>query len=167
MFLHFVVVLLIAFRRHPSPFRGLLPGFLHPILYFQPSPSQSDDSRHFHFSTIPFIFLPQALRPRVGIFLPTGVFYLALLRRHFNLRLSRFPWGPAVLPWSLQGFILILETQTWSICLFDSQLSTNFIFKLRYISMNCLWWKFNLSAPYSFRTLFACSKSYVKANKKH
>ena len=34
--------------------------------------------------------------------------------------------------------------------------------------MNHLWWKFNLSAPYSFRKIvFACSKSYVKTIKKH
>ena len=41
--------------------------------------------------------------------------------RHFwrNLLLSRLPWEPAVIPWNLQGFILILETQ--SCCLFDSQ----------------------------------------------
>ena len=88
-----------------------------PILYFQPSPSQSD-SRHFHFSTIP------SCHERYGLewaFFSTGVFYLMLLHRHFNLRLSRFPWEPAVLPWSLQGFIPILETQTRPICLFDSQ----------------------------------------------
>ena len=38
VFLHFVVaVLLIAFRRHPSPFRGLSPGFYtHFILSAQP-----------------------------------------------------------------------------------------------------------------------------------
>ena len=43
--------------------------------------------------------------------------------RHFwcNLLLSRLPWEPVVIPWNLQGFILILETQTRSICLFDSQ----------------------------------------------
>ena len=136
-----------------------------PILYFQPSPSQSD-SRQFHFQLFRYLLAASATALS-GHFLLTGVFYLMLLHQHFNLRLSRFPWEPAVLPWSLQGFILILETQTWSICLFDSQLSTNFIFKLRYISMNCLWWKFNLSAPYSFRTLFACSKSYVKTIEKH
>ena len=43
--LHFIVVLLIAFRHHSSSFRGLSPGFLHPILYFQPSPSQSDSQQ--------------------------------------------------------------------------------------------------------------------------
>ena len=42
-------------------------GFLHPILYIQPSPSQSD-SWHFHFLTI--LFLLQALQPWVGIFYP-------------------------------------------------------------------------------------------------
>ena len=43
--------------------------------------------------------------------------------RHFwrNLLLSRLPWELAVIPWNLQGFILILKTQTRSICLFDSQ----------------------------------------------
>ena len=45
---------------------------------------------------------------------PSPIFWL-------NLCLSRPPWEPAVLPWSLQGFILILETQTRPICLFDSQ----------------------------------------------
>ena len=73
----------------------------------------------FICSTTPF--LPRVLRPWVGLFLPTGVFYLALLHRHFNLHLSWFPWEPAVLPGSLQGFILILKTQTWPICLFDWQ----------------------------------------------
>ena len=58
--LHFVVVLLIAFRRHPSPFRGLVPGFLYPILYFQPNPLQND-SRHFHIFN--HSVLPRALRP--------------------------------------------------------------------------------------------------------
>ena len=64
-----------------------------------------------------------------GHFLPTGVFYLMLLYQHFNLRLSRFPWEPAVLPWSLHGFMLILETQTRPICLLDLQKSTNVIFR--------------------------------------
>ena len=90
-----------------------------PILYFQPSPSQSD-LRHFHFQ--PFRYLLTASATVLsGHFLPTSVFYLTLLHRHFNLRLSRPPWESAVLPWSLQGFILILETQTRPICLFDSQ----------------------------------------------
>ena len=63
------------------PWTILLPGFSHPILYFQPSPSQSV-SRHFHFLTI-FFFLPRALRPQVGIFYPQAFFYLTLLHRHF------------------------------------------------------------------------------------
>ena len=42
---------------------------------------------------------------------------------HFRnkLLLWRPPWEPAVLPWSLQSSMLILETQTRPICLFDSQ----------------------------------------------
>ena len=68
-----------------------------PILYFQPSPSQSD-SRYFHFQ--PFRYLLTASATVLsGRFLPTGVFYLTLLHRHFllNMLLSRFPWEPAVL----------------------------------------------------------------------
>ena len=48
-----------------------------PILYFQPSPSQSD-SRHFHFQ--PFRYLLTASATVLsGHFLPTSVFYLTLL----------------------------------------------------------------------------------------
>ena len=92
-----------------------------PILYFQPSPSQSG-SRHFHFQLFRDLLTASAT-VLSGRFLPTGVFYLSLFHRHFwlNLHLSRPPWEPVVLPWSLQGFILILETHTRLICLFDSQ----------------------------------------------
>ena len=38
-----------------------------------------------------------------------------------NLLLSRLPWDPALTPWNLQDFILVLETQTQPIYLFDSQ----------------------------------------------
>ena len=89
------------------------------ILHFQPSPSQSD-SRHFHFQPLRYLLAPSATALS-GHFLPTGVFYLTLLHRHLNLHFLRLPWEPAYLPWSLQGFILILETQTRPICLFDSQ----------------------------------------------
>ena len=86
------------------------------ILYFQPRSSQSD-SRNFHLFNLSVLAASAtALR---GHFLPTGVFYLTLLYRHFNLRLSRFPWELAVLPWSLQSFILILEIQIRPICLLD------------------------------------------------
>ena len=100
----------IAFQHHPSPIRGLSPGFT-PILYFQPSTSQSD-SQYFHFQ--PFRDLLSANATVLSRrFLTTGVFYLILLHQHFwlNLRLSRPPWVPAVLPWSLQGFILMILVQ--------------------------------------------------------
>ena len=69
-----------------------------PILYFQPSPSQSD-LRHFHFQ--PFRYLLTASATVLsGHFLPTGVFYLMLFPDIFvtfpafwhNLLLSRFHW---------------------------------------------------------------------------
>ena len=87
-----------------------------PILQFQPSPSQSD-SRHFNFQSFRYLLTASAT-VLSGHFLATGAFYLMLIHRHFTCVL---PGKPAVLPCSLQGFILILETQARSICLFDSQ----------------------------------------------
>ena len=91
-----------------------------PILYFQPSPSQSD-SQHFHFSTIPL----SSYRERYSFewaFFTRRRFLSYAPSWHFwhNLLLSRLPWEPAVIPWKFQGFILILKTQTQPICLFDS-----------------------------------------------
>ena len=66
---------IIAFRRHPSPFRGLSLGFLHPFLYFQPSPSQSD-SRHFNFNVSRFFIFTGSATVLSERFLPMGVFTL-------------------------------------------------------------------------------------------
>ena len=115
-----------SFRLHPSPFRELSPGFYtHFILSVQ---SFAECSRHFHFQPFRYLLAASATAS-IGHFLPTDVFYLTLLPWHFNLRLSRSLWEPAVLPWSLPGFMLILETQTRPICLFDSQSSIIFIFR--------------------------------------
>ena len=58
-------------------------------------------------------------------------FYLILLPHicWYNLLLSRLPWEPVVLPWSLQDIMLILETQIRPICLSDSHQSTTLIFE--------------------------------------
>ena len=93
--------------------------FLHPFYTFSPAHRRViRDNFIFNYSVI---FLPRALRPWVGIFYSQAFFTLCSFTNILNLRLSRFPWEPAVLPWSLKGFILILETQTRPICLFDSQ----------------------------------------------
>ena len=106
-----------------------------------------------------------------GFFFSTSVYYLALLHRHFwlNLRLSRPSWEPAVLPWSLQGFILTSSKHRPGpfVCLIrsnpQSSYSEEFIFKFyQILSWITCGKKFSLYAPYSFQTLFACSKSYVK-----
>ena len=56
----------------PHPSVDYLPGFT-PILYFQPSPLQSD-SRHFHFQ--PFrCLLTASVTVLIGHFLPTGIFF--------------------------------------------------------------------------------------------
>ena len=94
-----VVLHSLLFNVIPRPSVSCLQVFT-PILYFQPSSSQSD-SRHFQFNISgPFCysFTSSAtdLRQR---FLLSGVLYLTLLLdiRH-NLLLSRLPWEPAVLP---------------------------------------------------------------------
>ena len=78
-----------------------------PILYFQPSPSQSD-SRHFHFQ--PFRYLLTASATVLsGHFLPTGVFYLMLLPDIFGK--TCFYQG---FPGSRQLFLKICRASYWS-----------------------------------------------------
>ena len=105
-----------------------------PILYFQPSPLQSH-SGHFHFSTIPLSsscerygfewaffnhrrFLPYALSQHFW-HIPTFLAH----SRHFDTTCfyRGFTGSQQLISWKLQGFMLILETQTRPICLFDSQ----------------------------------------------
>ena len=117
LFFIFVVVL----QRHASPFRGLSPGFYtHFILSAQPIAEWST-ALHFNLSEIFFHSFTASATFLSGHFLPTGAFLRYAASPTFYLRLSRPPWEPAVLPWSLKGFILILETQARPICLFDSQ----------------------------------------------
>ena len=60
-------------------------GFLHPCYTFKSSPSQSD-----HFQ--PFRYLLTASATVLSdYFLPTGVFCLALLHRHFTCAYQGFP----------------------------------------------------------------------------
>ena len=92
-----------------------------PILYFQPSPWQSD-SRHFHYSTIPL----SSYRKCYGfewVFFTHRCFLPYTPSWHFGTTCfyQGFTGNRQILSWKLQGFILIFETQTWHICLFDSQ----------------------------------------------
>ena len=69
-----------------------------------------------------------------GHFLPRGVFYLTLLpdifgtSQHFGTTCfyQGFTGNRQLFSGKLQGFIVILETQTCPMCLFDSQWSTIF-----------------------------------------
>ena len=152
-----------SFRRHASPIRGLSPRFnTHFILSAQPITEWFVTLSFFNHSINLFAASTTTLS---GHFLPTGVFHFTVRHRHFNLHLSRLPWEPAVLPWGLQGFILILGTHTS----YSKRFSFKFYHILSWIacgeSLSALFICKNLSAPYSFRTLFACSKSYVKTIK--
>ena len=108
-----------SFWHHPSPFHGLWPGFYtHFILSVQ---SIAEWFATLSFSTIPLSSCHERYGLEWAFFYPQVFFALRSFTDILNLRLSRPPWEPAVLPWSLQGFMLILETQTRPICLFDSQ----------------------------------------------
>ena len=97
VYLHFVVVSSFVVFLHSHFLFDVIPHpsvdsrrVFTPILYFQPSSSQSDP-RHFHF--LPFRYLlAESTAVLSGHFLPTSVFYLTLLHQHFNLRLSRLPF---------------------------------------------------------------------------
>ena len=97
VYLHFVVVSSFVVFLHSHFLLDVIPHpsvdyrrVFTPILYFQPSSSQSDP-RHFHF--LPFRYLlAESTAVLSGHFLPTSVFYLTLLHQHFNLRLSRLPF---------------------------------------------------------------------------
>ena len=82
------------------------------------------------YNWLPFLFhLPLVLRFWVGIFYPQSFFTLRPFptflahSRHFDTTCfyQGFTGSQQLLSWKLQGFILILETQTQPICLFDSQ----------------------------------------------
>ena len=117
---HSVVVLPIAIRHHPSPFRWLSPSFYTHFVLLAQSIAE-------WFATLSFLTIPlSSYRERYGFewaFFTHRRFLPYAPSRHFwhNLLLSRLPWEPAVIPWSLQGFILILKTQTRPIWFFDSQ----------------------------------------------
>ena len=75
------------------------------------------------------IFLPWALRFWVGIFYPQTFFTLCSFptflahSRHFGTTCfyQDFTGSRQLISWKLQGFIMILQTRTRPICLFDLQ----------------------------------------------
>ena len=79
---------------------------------------------------LPFLFhLPRTLRFWVGIFYPQAFFTLCSFPHFWHIPdifcttcfYQGFTGSRQLLFWKLQGFILILKTQTRPICLFDSQ----------------------------------------------
>ena len=117
-FLIFILLLFfISFPGYFSMAPALHPGFSGP---WRPPPALS--STMTTFDCCFFFIYPK----RYGLewaFFTHRRFLPYVPSQHFwhNLLLSRPPWELAVLSWSLQGFILILETQTRPIFLFDSQ----------------------------------------------
>ena len=145
--------------------------FLHPFYTFSPAHRRViRDTFIFKHSVI---FLPRALRFWVGVFYPQAFFTLRSFTDIFDSTCVYQGF-----PGSRQFFLEVCRASYWSskhrpgpsVCLIhsnpQSSYSEEFIFKFYHI----LSWitcgkKFSLYAPYSFRTIFACSKSYVKTIK--
>ena len=122
---------------------------LTPILYFQPSSSQSD-SWHFHFNLSGPFFHSFTASATVlsGHFLPIGVFfYLTLVPHIFDTTCFCIKASLGGGSYSLRftGLHADLRNTDPAICLFDSQQSTILIFRkicfevLQNIIMNYLW----------------------------
>ena len=128
--LHFVVVLHFAVVLHSFPGYFAMPPALHPGFSGPWRPPSALSSTLATFDCLCFFISSERYCFEWAFFthrhfLPYASFPAFLI----HLRLSRPLWDPAFLPWSLQGFMLILETQTRPICLFVSQQSTIFIFR--------------------------------------
>ena len=122
LLMSFILLLLFSllFDIIPHPSVDYCRGFYAPFCTLSPVHRRViRDTLIFNHSVISLL---RALRIWVGIFNPQAFFTLRSFPNVWhNLLLSRPPREPAVYPWNLQGFILILKTQTWSISLFDSQ----------------------------------------------
>ena len=120
---HFVVV-------SSFDFQATLPFDHHSTLASQTREASTSSELYPDYFWLPFLFhLPRALRFWVGIFYPQAFFTLCSFptflahSQHFGTTCfyQGFTGSRQLLFWKLQGFILILETQTRPICLFDSQ----------------------------------------------
>ena len=111
------------------PFQATLPCHRHSWL-LMPVKDFTSSELNPDYCWLPFLFhLPRALRFWVGIFYPQAFFTLCSFptflahSQHFGTTCfyQSFTGSQQLLFWKLQGFILILKTQTRPICLFDSQ----------------------------------------------
>ena len=142
---------------HPSV---TIDGFLHPLFTFNPAHRRViRDTFILTFPGPAFIFLPQVSFE--WEFFTKGVFLLYAPSPHFchNLLLSRSPWLPAVLPWSLHSFMVILKTQTRSSVLLihsnpQSWYSEEFLFKSYYTIITLPWFTSGKKFGYLLLTRF-------------
>ena len=123
----FVMLVVISFLIFILLFFILFPGYftmspaLHPSFSGLSRPPPALSSTPTTFDCL-FFFIYFECYGFEWTFFTQRCFLTYAPSQHFghHLLLSRPPWEPTVLPWSFQGFMLILKTQTWPICLFDS-----------------------------------------------
>ena len=124
MFFILLALYLYLVSRLPCHVTGTPPWLLRPVKVSTSSKLYPD------YFWLPFLFhLPWVLRFWVSIFYPQAFFTLHSFptflahSQHFGTTCfyQSFTGSQQLLFWKLQGFILILKTQTLPICLFDSQ----------------------------------------------
>ena len=161
---HFVVVLHlsmffihICFSTSSLTRPWTITGFLHPFYTFRPA------HRRVIYDTLNFQLFRYLLTSWVG------VFYLTLLHWHFT-------WVYRGLPGGRQFFLGVCRASYWwsskhkpgpSVCLIHSNPPSSYLERFIFKFYHIITWitcgkKFSLYAPYSFRTLVACSKHICK-----
>ena len=170
--LHFVVVLHLSFffihiffSASSLTLLWTIAVFLHPFYTFIPAHRRvSRDTFIFNHSVI---FLPRALRFWVGVFYPQEFF---TSRSFTNILPAFIKANLGACSSSLKFSGLHTNPRNtdpahlfdWFTVIHNLHIQNDSFLNSTKYFMNCLWWKFNLSAPYSFRTLVVCSKSYVR-----
>ena len=139
-------------------------GFLLPFYTFSPAhPRMVGDTFILTFPRSSFTVLPRALRFWVGIFYPQSFFTL----RFFTNILPAFAGASLGAGSSSLGFAgLYTDSRNtgpahlfvWFTVNHNLHIQNDPFLNFTKHIMNHLWWKFSLAGPYSFRTLFACSK---------
>ena len=109
---HFCIFILLLFficRFSSFRFQATLPCHRHSTLY-----SQAHEGLHQLWALPRLLLIAFSFSSTVsamalsGHFLPTDIFYLTLLHRHFNLRLSKHPWEP-------EFFLEVCRASYWSL----------------------------------------------------
>ena len=163
---HFIVVSYFNFDLHFVIILHFVSRLLYHVTSTPPwllRPVKTSTSSELYPNYFWMSFLFHLLRALKWAFFTHSRFLPYAPSRHFwqKLFLSRPPWELAVLPWSWQGFILILKTQTRlisSICLIHSNIQS--FIHLKFVSIHANIAKsFTCGDNFDKKILFFCFSS--------